>query len=807
MHSGVAGVRARQRRCRARRCPRVYRQQPAGSLARLADHRRVHRASVPPGGDSAGVHASLQRGQDDRVVRASVRPPPVSQHGSGGIQERFAGVERSHAPRRALCPAPRVHHRHPEPPADDGSGHLRRAILQGDQPQANAAAAGRVDAGRARLGVLGSGHGCGAATEGHGRRVSQAAGRVHGRASGEHRGEGHPHRRHRALQRYRGLVGRSRAVPGRPQGPAHPPARYEGLGLVLAPAALRARKDRVGNGEPVLAGAVPELQGGLSFPRRKLRSGGGGSGALCRRRLPHFHSRRDRERGRDASYRRRVRARHRALRHGMTMLLQQGVTAQAQARPEATALVFKNARLSYGDLEEASNRLAHLLREAGCQRGDRVGLLMPKMPTAIVAMLGALKADAIYVPLDPASPAARQARVLEVSDCRCILAAGPVGQNIRDTLAAATLTQRPMIGWLDEDPPPDVHPVFSLRDLSACSATPPAYANTDGDVAHILFTSGSTGVPKGVMITHASVVHLLRWAAAYFGIVHTDRISQHPPLRFDVSTFDVFGTLWAGAELHLVPPELNLLPHKLAQFIRDARLTQWFSVPSVLNLMANFDVVGRDDFPFLRRVLFAGEPLPTPTLIHWMRRLPHVRFTNLYGPTETTIVSSYYTVPRCQAEEREPIPIGTACDGEELLILDSQLQPVASGEVGDLYIRGVGLSPGYWRDPEKTRSAFLPYSDGTGPQDRIYKTGDLARRGADGLYYFVGRADTQINSRGYRIELGEIEAALHSLEGLRESAVVAIQSEGFEGWLICCAYVPAPGEDVSTKSQRGIVRN
>jgi acyl-coenzyme A synthetase/AMP-(fatty) acid ligase len=198
-------------------------------------------------------------------------------------------------------------------------------------------------------------------------------------------------------------------------------------------------------------------------------------------------------------------------------------------------------------------------------------------------------------------------------------------------------------------------------------------------------------------------------------------------------------------------------------------------------------------------VLFAGEVLPTPTLIHWMRRLPHVQFTNLYGPTETTIVSSYYTVPQCPSDEREPIPIGRACGGEELMVLDGELRPVASGDTGDLYIRGVGVSPGYWRDPEKTRSVFLPWGE---KAERIYKTGDLAHRDADGLFYYVGRADTQIKSRGYRIELGEIESALHSLPGLRESAVVAIKSEGFEGWLICCAYVPAPECSVSPERVR-----
>jgi acyl-coenzyme A synthetase/AMP-(fatty) acid ligase len=176
-----------------------------------------------------------------------------------------------------------------------------------------------------------------------------------------------------------------------------------------------------------------------------------------------------------------------------------------------------------------------------------------------------------------------------------------------------------------------------------------------------------------------------------------------------------------------------------------------------------------------------------------MQRLPHVRFTNLYGPTETTIASSFYDVPACPADEKAPIPIGQACDGEELLVLDANLQPVPPGATGDLYIGGVGLSPGYWHDPERTAAAFFRDPRDSNPNDRIYRTGDLARCGKDGLIYFIGRSDTQIKSRGYRIELGEIEAALSSLPCLQESAVVAIESSGFESSLICSAYVLQPG--------------
>jgi acyl-coenzyme A synthetase/AMP-(fatty) acid ligase len=184
-----------------------------------------------------------------------------------------------------------------------------------------------------------------------------------------------------------------------------------------------------------------------------------------------------------------------------------------------------------------------------------------------------------------------------------------------------------------------------------------------------------------------------------------------------------------------------------------------------------------------------------------MKRLPHVQFTNLYGPTETTIASSYYTVPECPRDERQPIPIGRACAGEELLVLDAEQQPVPVGSVGDLYIAGAGVSPGYWADPDKTRAAFVR-RPGSGAGERMYRTGDRAHRDEEGRHYFHGRADTQIKCRGYRIELGEIEAALHTLPALRESAVVAIESDGFEGSTVCCAYVPAQHVDVSTLDLR-----
>lgn len=474
----------------------------------------------------------------------------------------------------------------------------------------------------------------------------------------------------------------------------------------------------------------------------------------------------------------------------MNRLLQHWVTQQAERRPDAIALVMNRERMTYRQLEESANRLARLLRAAGCRKGDRVCFLMRKCPAAIISILGILKADCMHVPLDPASPAPRIAKIVQSCGSRWILAAGPAVSSLDELLSQPQFRGSISVGCMDREElgGESFRAEFGQPDLACHSGAPVDSQNTPESPAHILFTSGSTGTPKGVVITHANVIHFVEWAVKHFGITSSDRNSGHPPLHFDLSQFDIFGTFAAGAQLHLVPTELGLLPNKLADFIRSSELTQWFSVPAALNYMAKFDAVKFNDFPALKRLLWCGEVLPTPTLIYWMERLPDVSFTNLYGPTETTIASSYYTVTNCPKDPREPIPIGVPCDREELLVLDENLKPVPPGEIGDLYIGGVGLSPGYWRDPEKTRAAFILRPGNTQPSERIYKTGDLAKIGADGLVYFLGRADSQIKSRGYRIELGEIEAALNALGRLEECGVVAIPSDGFAGTTICCAY-------------------
>jgi amino acid adenylation domain-containing protein len=415
-----------------------------------------------------------------------------------------------------------------------------------------------------------------------------------------------------------------------------------------------------------------------------------------------------------------------------------------------------------------------------------VALLTKKSTAALVAIFAIYKAEAIYVPLDPASPSVRLQKILDSCACRWMLAGGNVGQVLSQILQQPPWRDELSIGWLDSERPHEIPVTFTLNDLSLYSAEPRDYQIRSSNPAHILFTSGSTGDPKGVVISHANVVHCAEWARKHFSVDATDRLSCHPPLHFDMSFMDIFTAAAAGAELHMVPPEVSVMPNGPADFIRESAVTQWFSVPSVLTYMAQFDRVRQDDFPALKRVLWAGDVLPTPRLMYWMKRLPQVTFTNLYGPTETTIVSSVYTVPTCPDDPRVSIPIGKACEGEELLVLDGAMRPTPAGEIGEIHIGGAGVTSGYWGQPALTDTVFVPDPRDSG--QRLYKTGDLGKVGEDGLVYILGRSDSQIKCRSYRIELGEIEAALHTISGLKESAVVALPSERFEGNIICCAY-------------------
>ena len=455
-------------------------------------------------------------------------------------------------------------------------------------------------------------------------------------------------------------------------------------------------------------------------------------------------------------------------------------------------MVSGSRSVTYGELDGESNRLAHWLRDQRCRRGDRICLLAAKGPDAILGILGILKAGAAYVPLDIDAPATRVGSAVATSEPSAILADAASLPLVVELMGSGAA--RPTIPVASIDRAADPETAIATGEWAEAPTEPVEPFGRPDDMAYIMFTSGSTGKPKGVVITHANVGAFVDWAVRHFEIRRGDRNSGHPPLFFDLSVFDLFGTFAAGAQVHLIPAASNLHPQAVLELIGRSQLTQWFSVPSAMTYLATHGDMDRADLSSLKRVLWCGDVLPTTTLLRWMDRLPDATFTNLYGPTETTVASSYFTV-RERPDPQSSLPIGRACEGEELLVLDEDRGPIADSAVGDLYIRGVGVSPGYWRDPERTAELFVQRPASEDLPERIYRTGDLASKDEDGLFHFHGRRDFQVKSRGYRIELEEIELALNALGLVTECAVVGVLSSGFEGTMICCAYVPRPDLD------------
>jgi amino acid adenylation domain-containing protein len=278
------------------------------------------------------------------------------------------------------------------------------------------------------------------------------------------------------------------------------------------------------------------------------------------------------------------------------------------------------------------------------------------------------------------------------------------------------------------------------------------------------------------MLTHRNGLAFVEWAVDQFGVAPEDRLSSHAPLHFDLSIFDLFAASTAQATLVLVPRTTAMFPVEVVRFMDRHRITVWYSVPSVLSMVTQQATLPPNGLPRLRTVLFAGEVFPTKYLRRLMTMLPHARFCNLYGPTETNVCTWYDVRPLPEAQTA-PIPIGRAIADVEAFAVTEDGRRAEPGEVGELYVRGPTVMQGYWGDPERTARTLLSHPFAPELADRVYRTGDIVMEDLEGNFAFLGRRDAQIKSRGYRIELGEIEAALYANPSVVECAVLAIPDE------------------------------
>ena len=436
-------------------------------------------------------------------------------------------------------------------------------------------------------------------------------------------------------------------------------------------------------------------------------------------------------------------------------------TRAAAARGQAPALVWPGGRAtSFAELEGLSNRAARMLMARGVRKGDAVCLGVDKSPLAYAAMIGCLKIGAPYFFVDPANPE-RRTRVM-AARCRPALA-------ILDPEAPASAFSCEIAVASGE---PDREPLLEGFDGAPLEAP---WAIEASDPAYVMFTSGSTGEPKGAAISHGNLRHFMAWTRAQLQTRDGDTFSGVNPLFFDNSVFDTYASLFAGAALvPVTTSEVRRPEHMLAR-LDAARCSIFFSVPSLLVYLQTLKLIDRTAFGTLRVAMFGGEGYPKPRLRSLFEAVgDRIELLNVYGPTECTCIASAY---RITADDLDDAP-GYAALGDVLahfthVIAGPGGAPVAPGETGELYLGGPCVGLGYINDPEQTARAFVEDPSRPGSSDRMYRTGDLVRRDVDdGKLYFVGRADSQIKHQGYRIELGEIEHALASLDGVDEAAAV-----------------------------------
>lgn len=460
----------------------------------------------------------------------------------------------------------------------------------------------------------------------------------------------------------------------------------------------------------------------------------------------------------------------------MRYLVSHLLEESARKTPHALAVLDGEREITYLELERQSNQLANLLIETGVRRGERVGIYLDKSIESLVAIYGILKVGGAYVPLDPQAPATRLAYIARDADLR-VLVSGCEKQESWQALidGGAVLHSLVVLSGAPAAAPEGVR-VFAPSDVAAAPDSPAAVPVVDCDLAYILYTSGSTGTPKGVMLTHRNCLAFVQWAVEEFAVCAEDRLSSHAPLHFDLSTFDLFAAAAAGAAVVLVPAQASVFPSEIRRFIESAEITVWYSVPSILAMLAIRGGLQDSTLPSLRAVLFAGEVFPTAHLKRLVELLPGVRFANLYGPTETN-VCTWWEVGELPEDLSQTIPIGRAIANVDTFVVADDGRPAERGEVGELYVRGATVMQGYLGDPEKTASRLVAHPLGDVLGQRVYRTGDLVQETVSGDYRFLGRRDDQVKSRGYRIELGDVEAAIQAHPAVAECAVVAVADD------------------------------
>ncbi len=472
----------------------------------------------------------------------------------------------------------------------------------------------------------------------------------------------------------------------------------------------------------------------------------------------------------------------------MKYLLHHYLRDSARRAPDSIALVDRDRQLTYRELDERSDAVAARLVELGVQPGDRVGIYLPKAAEGVIGIYGAMKAGAAYVPIDPSAPEARVQYIANNCGIRHVIS-GAKRAGAWGGLGTAGVEH---VLAMDTDTPASAAGVSIHRSSwIEAGGIPRDPGIIDQDLAYILYTSGSTGDPKGVMLSHLNCRAFVEWAIDEYSITSEDRISSHAPFHFDLSTFDLYSAALSGAPVYLVPAKAALFPAEVAKFITTNEITVWYSVPSILIMLIEKGGLEVGDLPSLRQMLFAGEVFPTKYLSRIMKRLPHVAFANLYGPTETNVCTAY-SVPESPDEDGPTISIGHAITNVETFVVDEGDNLVQPGEVGELLVRGPTVMAGYWGDPERTRTRLITSPVARHHGDPVYRTGDLVEEMPDGNYRFLGRRDNQIKSRGYRIELGDIEAALNAHPGVVEAAALAIPDEMISNRIV--AYVSVSGE-------------